>query len=211
MPRLFQPTYTKPIPEGARIFTRRGKRFARFRDRGGNVVDVPLTDAGDRIIRTSDTWHAEFKDQNGKWQRKPLSRNKEAAQAMFGDLVRRVERQQGGLTDPFEDERRRPLAEHLGDYERYLISKGNTAKHARMTRRRVQAAADGCGWVFTSDISAVELLGWVRDERARRAAAVEEAARGERVQRMSAATANYYVREVKGFWWDRADACRRIP
>src|SRR5207249_9249677 len=39
-----------------------------------------------------------------------------------------------GLTDPFEEHRKRPLTEHLEDFRRYLEAKDNTPKHARQTR-----------------------------------------------------------------------------
>ncbi len=33
---LYRKTYTKPLPEGAELFTRRGQRFARWKDAKGN-------------------------------------------------------------------------------------------------------------------------------------------------------------------------------
>src|SRR5437870_4778043 len=35
---LLEPTYTQPIPEGAQLVTREGKRFAKFKDRRGNPL-----------------------------------------------------------------------------------------------------------------------------------------------------------------------------
>src|SRR4051794_26490132 len=64
------------------------------------------------------------KKKSGKWYGRPpgsskavpLSTNKVAAQQLLADLVKKAEFGRAGISDPFEEHRRRPLAEHLTDY-----------------------------------------------------------------------------------------------
>src|SRR5439155_14020469 len=73
---------------------------------------------GDRTVkRKSRKWYGWYTDRTGKKHRVPLCMDKTAAQAMLGELIRRAEREEAGLLDPFEDHRKRPLAEHLAEFE----------------------------------------------------------------------------------------------
>src|SRR5262249_41066245 len=51
---LLEPTYTKPIPEGAQLVTREGKRFAKFKDRRGNPLHGSPTTT-DHLLMTEHT------------------------------------------------------------------------------------------------------------------------------------------------------------
>jgi integrase len=68
--RVFKPTYSKPLPEGARISTckrgqDRGKQFAKFKDAKGHTTQAPLTKAGDKILVEVKHWHIQFEDHHG--------------------------------------------------------------------------------------------------------------------------------------------------
>jgi hypothetical protein len=49
---------------------------------------------------------------------------------------------------------KRALPEHLEDYHRHLLAKGDTEDHADKTRSRIQAIRDGCRFVWIRDLSA---------------------------------------------------------
>ena len=83
----------------------------------------------------------------------PLSANKTVALQMLAKRLNKAERAAQGLADPFEEHRFRPLLEHLADYERGLIAKGNGIKHARDTAARVRRIFEGCKYVFFADLS----------------------------------------------------------
>jgi site-specific recombinase XerC len=90
------------------------------------------------------------------------------------------------MVDPVRQEnRKRPLADHLSDFRRYLEAQGNAAKHARQTCNRVQAVLDGCKFRLTVDLSASALVEWLAGERA--------------AGRMGIQTSNYYLRDTKAF------------
>src|SRR5262249_39576820 len=99
--------YTKPLPPDAEIFTRKGKRFARFKTRKGKVVEAPLSEDGQRIRLLSRKWYGEYRDADGIEQCVPLATDKTAAGQMLAALVKK--------------------AEHLADFRHYLEAKGNSA------------------------------------------------------------------------------------
>ncbi len=181
---LVKLTFTKPIPAGAKIVTKDGKRFASFQKKPGanaivfekkkpaQPIVAPLTESGDRIRVESKCWYAEWWDDNGKRYRRKLCINREASQVMLGDLVAELDRQRAGITDPFETHRKRPIGEHVADFHRYLVAKGRTPKHAAKTLAQIQLVVRGCEFAFLSDLSASrvqEFLGELRaDKKPRR-------------------------------------------
>ena len=60
MARIFKHTYTKPLPEGAELFTRKGKRFARFKDSKGRTATAPLSRSGEKIIVEAAKWYVDY-------------------------------------------------------------------------------------------------------------------------------------------------------
>lgn len=72
-----------------------------------------------------------------------------------------------GIGDPFEEYSKRPLAEHVQDFARYLEGKGDTPKHAAKTCGRVQAILDGCKLALIADISASRVVDFLYQLRTR--------------------------------------------
>ena len=71
MARIFKHTYTKPLPEGSELFTRKGKRYARFKDSKGKMATAPLSEDGKKIIVQTSKWYIDYTDANGKRCRVP--------------------------------------------------------------------------------------------------------------------------------------------
>lgn len=111
---------------------------------------APGTPGAKKEKRRSKKWYGRVP---GSPKAIPLSANKAVAIQMLAKLVNKAEREAQGLGDPFEEHRARPLAEHLADYERHLLAKGNGAKHARDTAARVNRILEGCKAVFIADLS----------------------------------------------------------
>lgn len=144
--------YTKPLPEGAEIFRRKGKTLARFRTKKGKPVVVPLTEDGKRVRLLSSKYYGEYVDADGRPHRIPLATDKGASTQMFARMLKREERKKAGLCDPFETQHERPLAEHLEDYRRFLEAEGNCLAYVDKTCARIRAILDGCGFVFIHDL-----------------------------------------------------------
>ena len=141
-PRVFKKRTSKPIPQGAEIITYRGRRCARWTGRRGTFT-VPLNTAGSRIVYESSVWWIGFEDAAGNWQEVPGYTDRTATDALKIERVKRAERGHVGVADPLEAHRRRPLAEHVTDFERHLCDKDNTPEHVALTVQRVQAILRG--------------------------------------------------------------------
>jgi integrase len=99
-------------------------------------------------------WYVKYRDADGIVRRVKGYPDKEATRQLAARLERDAARRQEGMVDPFETHHKRPLLEHVADYRRHLLAKGDTDKHARQTARYVEAVLRGCKFVFVPDLSA---------------------------------------------------------
>jgi integrase/recombinase XerC len=80
---------------------------------------------------------------------------------MLAELVRRAELGKAGIVDPFAEHRKRPLREHVADYEAYLLGKGDDPRHVAVVGPRLKALLDGCRFVFMADVSASTVMDYL--------------------------------------------------
>src|SRR4051812_24721138 len=139
---------------------------------------------GERVTRKAKRWYGQYLDGDGVRRRVPLSANKAAAQQILADFERRAEHARAGISDPFHDSRRRPLAEHLADFGQDLRDKGGTADHAKLVLSRAMKLVEGCGFAFTSDITPSRVTGFLAELKR---------------EGLSAQTRNFYLQSIKQF------------
>jgi hypothetical protein len=84
MASIFRRTYKRPIPSGAEIVTRKGQRFARWKDKRGRTKSAPLDEAGEQIVLEYRQWYIEYEGANGEGMELA-----EAVAAWTADLERR--------------------------------------------------------------------------------------------------------------------------
>ncbi len=70
-----------------------------------------------------------------------------------------------GVVDRYKDHRLRPLGEHLEDYRRFLLAKGNTAEYVDLVVARAKAVVEGCKFSFWGDISASRVVEYLAELR----------------------------------------------
>src|SRR5437899_10973763 len=113
--------------------------------------------------RKTPKWYAWYVNCEGRKVRIPLSEDKAIAQQMLGELLKHDKQARHGLRDPFTDQRARPLAEHLADWERFLVSKAvkrRSEQNARQVVGRVRRVLDACGFEkLDSNSRPVDFLG----------------------------------------------------
>lgn len=139
---------------------------------------------GKTVTTKSKKWWGKYRDVSGKIRREPLAADKGVAQTMLNDKVRRAEREKAGLIDPTDEQRKRPLAQHLTEFKRYLQNKNVTPKQVQTAIAQIQRIVDANKWKFIGDISAsgtLEFLGELRRS-------------GKSVQ-----TYNHYLKSIKQF------------
>jgi integrase len=108
------------------------------------------TPGAKKVKKKSSKWYGRVP---GSTKPVPLSANRVAAQQILAELVKKSELRKAGITDPFEDHRKRLIAEHLDDYRRYLEAEGNCKAHVAKTCAQIRAILDGCGFLFIPDIA----------------------------------------------------------
>jgi excisionase family DNA binding protein len=132
----------------------------RFRGSDGKTVTAPVTtkgkNAGKSCRVVSPTWYGRV---NG--EPVPLCTDKTAAELMLAELIRKALLADRGITDPFEEHKARPLAEHLADFRTALTAKGNTLDYVALVLGRLQALVNGCGWRTLCDLSASQAGEWL--------------------------------------------------
>ena len=139
---------------------------------------------GNTVKRKSKKWWGRYRDADGCERRIPLSSDKMAAQTILNDVLRNVERQKAGLTDPTDEQRKRPLKEHLANFTKYLKNKGVTPKQIKTASSQIQSIVDDSKWKFIGDISATDVVEFL--------GALREAGK-------SAQTHNHYLKSTKQF------------
>jgi site-specific recombinase XerD len=146
------------------------------------TVTDPAT--GQKVKDKSKKWWGQYKDALGCLCRKPLAIDKMAAKAMLAELVKRVEREKAGLIDPTDEQRRRPLKEHVREFESDLRNRGVTPQQIKESISQLRKMLADRKWTFIADITAtaaLEFLGQLRR-------------RG-----LSAQTYNHYLKAAKQF------------
>ena len=147
---------------------------------------VMMTDpkTGERVKTKSKKWWGRYRDENGVERRVPLATDKSAAQAMLNELIKKVERRASGVVDRYDDHRKRPIQEHLVDFERNLKCKGGTLEHARNVVFRCRQIITGCQIRFVSELNSSRIQVFL--------AGLRESGR-------SIQTSNHYLRAIKQF------------
>jgi len=145
---------------------------------------------GEKVKTKSKKWWGRYTDALGREKRVPLATDRRAAQAMLQELVQKVERQQAGLEDPAEEQMRRPIEEHLADFETYLRARDVTDGHISATLTHIRKMVVAGRWRRVGDIDAASVTRFLGDLRARG---------------RSAQTYNHYLKAIKHFtrWLER--------
>ena len=167
--RVCKATFTRPIPQGAKIVITDGQRFARFKYHG-KVILAPLTKDGKRCRIETEEHYIRYKGADGVWRREKGYTDLEATEAKLRDIRRREERKQAGVADPFEDHYTRPLVEkidrdkqgriariaggHLGDFYEALSKKNRSREGVWHKVSQVATILTACGFKRIPEIEA---------------------------------------------------------
>ena len=140
---------------------------------------------GKKIKAESKKWWAQYRDSHGTLKRVPLATNKNVAQQMLAKIVARVEREKAGIIDPTADEMKRPIKQHIVDFEKHQKSKNNSPDHVRKCKARIERLVKKCLWKNVSQIKASDVEDFLLDLREKEGLSIE--------------TSNHYLRAIKAF------------
>jgi hypothetical protein len=90
----------------------------------------------------SDKYVISYTDAKGKRSKKIGTKDKSVSQRIANDLENKVALRKQGLLDPsaerLADAERKPLVDHITDWQADLTNRGGTAKHADLSADRVR-------------------------------------------------------------------------
>ena len=169
MGTVYKKSYTRPLPEGAKITARKGKRIAEWIDAKGKRRNAPLTAAGDRIAVEAGTYTAKYRDGSGIVREVATGcRDESAARSILGKLERRAELVKGEIISASEDatidHQSTPLADHIAAFLDHQRARG-ISRRVNNTRSQLHRVAANCGFRRLADLDASALERWLLDRR----------------------------------------------
>ncbi len=198
MGSVFKKSFTKPLPPGAEIVERKGKRVARWRVADGPIQTARVTtgrDGSERISVKTAAYYARYRDADGIVREEPTGcRDETAARQVLASIERKVERVRSGLISASDDRisahQSTPIEGHFDLYMQHLRAKNTTDKHRKLKLAYLKRIAEACGFRKLSDLSVEAFEGWIG-----RLVADGVSARNQNVLRISLVTfANWCVR-----------------
>ena len=192
MGTVYKKTATKPIPKGAELFTKNGKRFARWKPSTGKARTAPVTtgnDGTDRIVVTVGTYLAKFRDGSGYvCEVSTGCRDEDAARSVLGKLERRAELVKSEVITTAEaataDHQATPVADHFAAYLTHQQSREVSERHLRDVDRIGNRMLRDCALGTLRDIRPEVVERWL-------AARLSDG--------MAARTRNIHLQAVRGF------------
>ena len=142
------------------------------------------TATGDKRRIKVRCWYVRYKDADGQKHQVKGYTDRAATMALATDLERRAARRGAGIIDRHDEHHRRPLVEHLQEFQQSLEDKGNTRDHVALTAQRTRSVLEGIRAQRIPDIEASR----VADYLARR-----------RRDGLSIESSNHYHRAIRSF------------
>jgi integrase len=167
---------TRPLPDGAKIVTRDGKRVAEWIDGSGKKRHAPINGPRAKrpgISERATTYTAQYRDGNGVVRRVPTGcKSLAAARAVLRDLESRAEKVKSGVVTQAEadvaEHADTAIVEHIDAYVAALACKrGKGARvkvspqHVENVSRTLRAAVDECGFKRLRDLRREAVERWV--------------------------------------------------
>jgi len=100
-------------------------------------------------------------------------------------IVAQVEREKAGIIDPTAVEMKRPIAQHIADFEKHQKSKNNSPNYVSEVVKKVKRFVAQCHWRNVSQIKVSDVEGFLLDLREKEGLSIE--------------TSNHYLRGLKTF------------
>jgi len=148
-------------------------------------------------------WVIQFTDAAGVRRTKYGGRDKSVALALARDLEHEALLRRKGIIDGDADrlaeQARRPLSEHVDDYEKHLRDSNASAEHIAAVIPRLRAIVAGCGFERWPDITATRVTGFLADLRSKGLRGLGLSTYAPKSKTPSIQTANYYLRAIKQF------------
>lgn len=148
---------------------------------------LPKTDGAKKVSVPSKRWYGTLTDAFGKRKQVPLCEDRQASETMLRRLQTDAERKRAVGVTREDEERGRPLAALLTEYETHLRAKANTETYVVKTLKRIRALTDATHAKTLADIDTSRI------------SATLAAWRKRPKHPLGIASTNHYARAVKSF------------
>jgi len=168
MGTIYRRNILKLVPAGAELFTKRGKRFARWTDRRGKTrtAEIHVTQVGGERIVIKSKYLAKYRDGENIVREVSTGCDDEtAARSVLAELERRAELIRSKVLTVSESavstHAETPIGKHIDDYLQHLQSKGTTAKHRVNVNGRLRRLQRECELSILGDLKRPTLERWL--------------------------------------------------
>lgn len=173
MATVYRKTFTKPMPEAAEVFTRKGEQFARWTDGRGDTRTEKVTtgrDGSPRLLIEADTFTAKYRDGQGIVREVATGCHDEtSARAVLGELVKRSEHVKSGIVtaaqDAVIDHQATPISDHVDAYLIHLATKASAA-HQENVARTLRLIVRECKFERLAHVDRTAVESWMNRQEA---------------------------------------------
>jgi integrase len=161
---IYRKTVTKPLPNGAAIVTRNGRKLAKWADRRGRTRTAEVNASGRIVVLGK--YIAKYRGGRGVVVEVATGCAYEtAARAKLAELERRAELVRAGVLtaeqDRTADHAARTLADHVAEYLDHLRAKGVADMHHSNVTNQLGRVVGDCGWRRLADLDAGPVERWM--------------------------------------------------
>lgn len=202
MASIFRRTYKRPLPAGAELLIRKGKRLARWRDKRGRTRTAPVDDAGQNIVLEYREWYIEYDGADGRRIRVKGYTDREATEQLARDTVKLAERIQAGCVHVDMKGLSRKTAEAVEAWTADLTRRGKSPSYVYNMGLLMRRMIEACRWPTLGAIRSDALTAWLADLQAGTAHLPCQQARSKRGKgesTLSARTLNQYLETARCF------------
>ena len=170
MATIYKKKYPIPMPAGAEIITRRGKKFARWQNGKNQVRTAELLKDG-RVMFVADCWYVRYRDSNGKYQRESTGcRERQAAEKVLADIQGNIEKVKAGVMSREEmaasNGLEAPIGKHIKAYLSHLSAKiirGRrvSPRHVKYVGEKLERAISECRFATLKDLDRQAIQRWM--------------------------------------------------
>jgi integrase len=201
MASVFKPTYKRPVPDGADLVTRKGQRFARWKDKKGRTKSAPLSEDGKDIVLEYRCYYVAYEGADGRRITVKGFPDREATEQLARDKEKLAARIKVGLVNVDLDRATMPVGEALEAWVADLRRRGKSRGYVYNMELLVRRMADACRWVTIGGIRSDSLMTWLANLKEGWAALPWQKRRApaKGVLGLSARTLNQYLETARAF------------
>lgn len=108
------------------------------------------------MTRAVRKWYGRYEDAGGVLKQVPLCEDKQSAQAMLTDIIRRIERIRAGIIDPLTEQLSGSVADHVEGFRAHLEAKARSESHVGETLRLINNVIEACRIRILADLQSAD-------------------------------------------------------